>query len=303
MAIRPIQILKGLVEDTAHTITITSVESLGSGLYKLNTENTLYLRAAKKVTIDSVAYKVTDFVLNSYVTVTAVDGSDTAVTVSTFDIDSPLFLWGNPQMVSAELQKRIDLSKRTGDQVHPYIWLVEIGSTSYDNSPQAAVKTKPTFNIFFLDSNKYDDWTISDHYANGVDTMSNYRAFFIDIINTRRDIFENDSITYTTVNHVNFGDYIVDQGMKERILNDDVTGVQLQIELPYIVNECTTEVITSRCSPVTILVNGVFDQLKPQGTTYDCITSGSSIYDILVNGIDSGQDLDFDGTNHTINLG
>jgi len=61
--------------------------------------------------------------------------------------------------------------------------------------------------------------------------------------------------------------------------------------------------VAPKCSPVTIQVNGVFDQFKTQGTTYNCITGGGSVvYDILVNSVDTGQDLDMDGTNHTINI-
>ena len=288
MALRPIDILKDVIAGIAHTITIDSVESLGGSLYKLNTENTIYLRELKKVTIGAVDYKVTDFVINSYVTVQALSG-DIAVTARRFTIDVPLFLWGNPKMVSAELDLRIKNKNADGTQVHPYLWLVEVGSSEHSLNPSDAVKVKPTFNIFFLDSNKYDDWTIEDHYTNAIDTMSNYIDYVIEILKSRRDLFDTDSIVYNTVNHVNFGDYIVDKGMEERILNDNVTGVQLQITIPYTIDTCNDIVITTNCEPVTILVDGVFDQLKQQGTTYDCITSGDSV-DVDFNSVPTGVD-------------
>ncbi len=48
MAINPIEILKDTIASVAHTVTISSVDSLGGGLYKLNTTNTYYLRTAGK---------------------------------------------------------------------------------------------------------------------------------------------------------------------------------------------------------------------------------------------------------------
>ena len=110
-------------------------------------------------------------------------------------------------------------------------------------------------------------------------------------------------ITYNTTNHVNFGDYIVDKGNEEKILNDNVTGIQMQIEAPLIVQSCEDPfIVEPNCVPVQIFVNGVFDQNINSGGSYNCVTSGSEIYDIFLNGVDTGQDLDFDGTNHTINL-
>ena len=299
MAINPIEILRDVIASVAHDITITSVDSLGGSKYKLNTSNTLYLRTSKKVTIDSVEYRVTDFDINSYVTVQATNGSDTPVTVSSFTINTPTFKWGNPKMVSAEIVAEIN----NGDNVHPYMWVVARTNTGRTLNPSSAVRSLPTFNIFLLDSNDKENWTTEDHYDNDIYPLNNYIDFFESILKSRRDLFDTDSIDYDTTDHINFGDYVVDKGMEEKILNDDVTGIQLRIEIPYTIDTCEDIQVAPKCSPVTILVNGVFDQLKTQGTTYDCITGGGSVvYDILVNGVDSGQDLDMDGTNHTINI-
>ena len=234
MALKPIEILKDTIESVAHRIRIDSVVSLGSNQYRINTCNTLYLRTYKKVTIDSVEYEVVDFTINEYITLQATDGTDQPVTVEFFDIQVPLFIFGSPKLVSGELVKRIS----NGDVVWPYIWLVEISNTQGTLDPAAAVTLTPSFNLFFLDSNDKYNWSIQEHYDNDVYVMSNYINFFIAIIKSRRDIYDSDSITYTTTNHVNFGDYIVDEGNDTKILNDDVTGVQLQIDLPIIKEVC-----------------------------------------------------------------
>ena len=99
------------------------------------------------------------------------------------------------------------------------MWIVELGTTSGTLDPAAAVKETRNFNIFFLDSADKVNWTIEQHYDNDIYTLNNYIDFFFDILRSRRDLFETDSITYTKDNHVNFGDYIVDEGMKELILS------------------------------------------------------------------------------------
>ena len=253
MALKPIEIFIDTISSVAHRINISSVVSLGSNQYRLNTNNTLYLRPLKKVLIDGVEYVVDDFQINSYITVSATDGSDTPVNVDFFDIDVPLFLFGNPKMVSVELIKRIN----NGNGSWPYIWLVEISNTSGTLDPSAAVTQTPSFNLFFLDSNDYENWSIQQHYDNDIYVMSNYINFVLSILKSRRDVYETDSITYTTTNHVNFGDYIVDEGMNERILNDNVTGVQLQVDLPIIIQTCKDVSITANCPIITETFNSV----------------------------------------------
>ncbi len=116
----------------------------------------------------------------------------------------------------------------------------------------------PSFNLFFLDSNDKYNWSIQEHYDNDVYVMSNYINFFIDILKSRRDIYDSDSITYTTTNHVNFGDYIVDQGNDTKILNDDVTGVQLQLDLPILIDSCDCKFkVTPNCPVITETFNTV----------------------------------------------
>lgn len=254
MALKPIEILKDTIESVAHRIKVDSVVSLGSNQYRINTCNTLYLRTKKKVTIDSVEYEVVDFSINEYITVEATDGTDQPVTVEFFDIPVPLFIFGSPKLVSGELVKRIS----NGDVVWPYIWLVEISNTQGTLDPAAAVTLTPSFNLFFLDSNDKYNWSIQEHYDNDVYVMSNYINFFIDILKSRRDIYDSDSITYTTTNHVNFGDYIVDQGNDTKILNDDVTGVQLQLDLPILIDSCDCKFkVTPNCPVITETFNTV----------------------------------------------
>lgn len=326
MALNPIEILKDTIASVAHTFYINSITSLPNSQYRLETCNTYYLNNKTKILIDSIEYEIVDFDINCYITVIASDGTDQAVTASSFDINTPLFLWGNPQMVSAELVKRIE----NRDTVWPYMWVVEISTTSNTLDPAAAVKTTPNYNIFLLDSADKKNWTIETHYEENIYPLNNYISFFMAILKSRRDIYATDLITYNTTNHVNFGDYITDKGNEEKILNDNVTGIQLQLDTPLIIDMCTKNFkVRPNCPTITETFNGVsisnptpnknivvYSNAAGNPQVGNIITdtatsleievpaAGSSFtYDIFLNGVDTLQDLDFDGTNHTINLG
>lgn len=222
--IRPIQILKELIGSTAHTVTIDSIVDNGGNSYTIETCNTYYLNYGKKFTISTVEYTVTGIILNTSVTFTG----STIPTVDSFEIDPPTFVHGTPKMVNAEWQS-----------VYPVIWLVEIHDTEYDERPQARIKATPNFNLLFLDETNKQDWTVGDHYENVIDTQLNEISFFIQTLKRRRDLFETELLSYQTTNHVNFGDYIVNKGYDKKILNDDLSGVQLNIKLPYVsINDC-----------------------------------------------------------------
>ena len=233
MALNPIDILKDKIDNTVHTVVIDSVVSLGGGEYQLNTSYTFYLRTKKKVTIDAVDYEITDFNINSYVTVKALSG-DVPVTASSFEIDSPLVVYGSPKLVSAELVKRI-----TNKTIQwPYIWIVRIDTTAGNLDPASATPETPSYNMLFLDSADVTNWTIEQHYEQDVYPLNNYIDFFFDILRLNRDLFDSDSVTYTKTEHVNFGEYIVDEGNNDRILNDNVTGIQLQLNIPLTIAAC-----------------------------------------------------------------
>ena len=265
MAINPIKILKDVIDSVTLTVTIDSVSSLGGGSYKVFTKETYYLRTLKKVTISSVDYQITGFSINEFITVKALSG-DIPVTASSFTIDQPLFVWGNPQMVSAELVKRV----QNKTAIWPYIWVVEISNEDFNLDPSSAVKSTPSFNMFFLDSSDKQNWTISEHYDNAIYTLNNYLDTFVQILKSRRDLFDTDSINFNKVNHVNFGDYIVDEGMRELILNDEVTGIQVKIDVPLTIGTCKDTVITPNCTAGTVTINGT-------SLTFGSVPSGGTL--------------------------
>ena len=126
------------------------------------------------------------------------------MTASDFTIDQPAFYYGNPQMVSAEILKRMEI----GTLKWPYIWAVEVSTADNTTDPSRAVKTTKRFNLFFLDSADKGNWTIEQHYDQDIYPLTNYLGYFIQVLKSRRDLFESDAITYSSSDHVNLGSIV-----------------------------------------------------------------------------------------------
>jgi hypothetical protein len=249
MAINPIKILDEVLQGVSLTVNISAIVDNGGGSYTLTVDNTYYLNRLSTITIDAVEYTVTDFTINTELVVSG----DSLPTATSFTINQPLFLYGNPQMVSAEIVKRQDNNTLT----YPYIWAVEISTTSKNLNPSAAVKATKSFNLFFFDTVDRENWVIEDHYNQDIYPLSNYIDYFFTILKSRRDLFDSDSITWNETNHVNFGDYIQDQGNREKILNDNITGIQVQAEVPFMAQGCGFTSVTKNCLPVSVTFNGL----------------------------------------------
>ena len=255
--IKPIQILSDVISTTAHTVNISSIVDNGGGSYTLLVDNTYYLHNLSKLTIDSNDYRVKSFILNNTLVITGT----VLPTVDVFILPSPIFVHGTPKKVSGEL---------TTKQVkeYPLIWLLEFLDADYDDDFNSSITTVLDLNLFFLTDIHFENWDIDEHYAQAIDPMANEIDFIIQILKKRLDLF-GEITSHTVTNHVNFGSYIVDKGYNEQILTDQVSGCQLKISLPYVVDVCNDTVIVSNCLPVTITENSIFKELVPSGGSFN----------------------------------
>jgi hypothetical protein len=277
MAINPIKILDEVLQGVSLTVNVSAIVDNGGGSYTLTVDNTYYLNRLSKITIDAVEYTVTDFTINTELVVSG----DSLPTATSFTINQPLFLYGNPQMVSAEIVKRQDNNTLT----YPYIWAVEISTTSKNLNPSAAVKATKSFNLFFFDTVDRENWVIEDHYNQDIYPLSNYIDYFFTILKSRRDLFDSDSITWNETNHVNFGDYIQDQGNREKILNDNITGIQVQAEVPFMAQGCGFTSVTKNCLPVSVTFNGLSVTPTTSGGVKNVVVVNDAVTPIQVGSV------------------
>lgn len=268
--IRPIQILNDLIASTAHTLKVSQVVDNGDGTYTLDVNFTYYLNSQRTITINSVSYRVQSFVLNESITI---KGDSLPVTTS-FDIDSPRFLHGTPKKVNGEM-----INENTKD--YPFIWLLEFMEKDYDDDFNSAISVVLDLNLFFLTDVYEANWDISTHTTEATDTMSNEIEFFIKTVKKRRDLF-GEITAHAVTDHVNFGEYITNKGYDSKILSDNLSGSQLKMSLPYVVDVCIGDLpIVSKCFAATDVIK------TSEGVTLytNVIPSGGANNQVIQDGI------------------
>ena len=264
--IKQIQILSDLIAGLQRLITVSAIVDNGDDTWTLSVDLTYYLTISKTVTIDGLDYKITNFSLNTSLTIKGVRHTTTP-TATSFDIDAPTFRHGSPKLVNSEHTK-----EKIQNNKYPFIWLVEINNVTNNAEFSARVKSTMSVNLMFFTDNDKKNWLIEDHYTNAIYPMLNEINFFMKAIKKRRDLFGKE-VDYTTTNHVNFGDYLLNKGNQQQIISDELSGVQLAMELPFVVDPCDDVVII--CKPVIILVNGVFLISAASGTTENILVVDS----------------------------
>ena len=267
--ILPIQILNDLISSTEHKLLISNVITNADGSFTLYVNYTYYLNSQRKVIIDGITYRITDFALNESITITG----SIIPTATEFTIEPPEFKHGTPQKVNGEIKNRIKKS-------YPFIWLLEFLDIDYNDRFEDSTNVTPDLNLFFLTDTYYKNWDIDQHYTEAIHPMLNEIDFFIRTIKKRRDLF-GELESHTVTNHVNFGEYITNKGYDQEILSGRLSGCQLKISLPYVVDVCNTMPVVSICNPVSIYENEVFKEYVQAGGSFYYTTGGGDATEII----------------------
>lgn len=273
--IKPVQILEDLINGLLHEVEITSIVDNGNSTWTLSTCFTFYLTISKQVTIGGLVYKIVDFTLNQSLIVQGVNHT-TAPTATSFTIASPKFRHGTPKMVNAEHTK-----EKTENGKYPFIWLVEINTIDNDAAFSAVVTKTMATELMFLTDNDKPNWLINDHYINSIYPMLNEAEFIMKAIKARVDLF-GEEVDYSTTNHPNFGEYLTNKGYTEQIISDNVSGVQLSMDLPFVAeicDDCQTVVV---CKPATETFNGAAISSIPSGGNKNIIVQNDATIPVQV---------------------
>lgn len=255
-----ISILREIVENLVHTVEVSKVTNdVGANTSTLEVCNTYYLNILDKVTIDSVVYKVDSFTINEELILIPKTGT-TLVDVATtsFVIDPPRWYNGTPKKVTVEKQQDAEKAGFKG----PYIWLIENFRIlpPEDKDSSLVRSTMEGVNIMFLDDVREPDWTTEQHYENVIYPQNNELEFVFRAFKSRLDIFgELDEPVRT--NHPDWGVYIINEGYKNTILTERLSGVQGTFDLPFVVDPVTccngkTQKIVI-CEPSEIILNAI----------------------------------------------
>ena len=146
---------------------------------------------------------------------------------TTWRTAAPYYYHGTPQTVN----KEIDTDNVPTDKArYPAIVLWEIIRQDFDKDPVSVVGNTARLTMSFLDTTNKIDWTIEEHYDNVIDKMEDEADRFISIIKKHPYISRFDDYSY--IKHFNWGTFVQDKGHTRYILDENLSGLNLEIALP-----------------------------------------------------------------------
>jgi hypothetical protein len=226
-----VDIIREVVEAIDVTFKAKTITDNGSNVYTLTTDNTKWLQSGFSITIGAVEYDITSVTKDVSIVITG----SALPTIKTFDIYEPVYFHGTVIKVKGEMAGEVNAQNvfsRT-----PFIYLREIIEDEIESKYSIKpIKKTASLQLLFLTQCNFADWKIIDHYTHSIYPMYNLVDEFINALykNKRIGIFE----TYKLKNHVNFGVYVTDKGQTKSIFTDNLSGIELNIELPF--KELTT---------------------------------------------------------------
>ena len=221
-----VDIIREVVEAIDIQFKAKTIVDNGSNSYTLTTIDTKWLQVGFSITIGVVTYEITEVVKDVSITIT---GASLPV-IKTFNMYAPVYYHGTVIKVKAEMAGEVNAQNvfsRT-----PFIYLREIIEDEVESRYSIKPIEKTTsLQILFLTQSDYASWKITDHYSKSIYQMASLVNAFIEAVydNKKIGVFE----TYKKKNHVNFGVYVTDKGYDKSIFTDNLSGVELNITLPF----------------------------------------------------------------------
>jgi hypothetical protein len=140
---------------------------------------------------------------------------------------APYYYHGTPQTVN----KEVDTQNETLDKArYPAVILWEVIRQDFDKDPISVVGNTARLTMSFLDTTNKIDWTIEEHYDNVIDKMEDQADRFISICKNHPYISRFDDYSY--IKHFNWGTVVKDKGHVRYILDENLSGLNLEIALP-----------------------------------------------------------------------
>lgn len=214
------EIVKNIVDSIDLSIDVNSI--VGNKLFVCET---LQLTIGKIVTNQSNdEYIVIDFLNNEWIEV-----EPYGATINPFDdtvVNAPdvTYFYGTPASVNNEyLQIDARTKKKTS-----FIWLLENYEEEFGGA-ESSIERKSKFKLFFLDEANEPKWINAEHHRFVIQPMNNLIKAFTNAI-SENPIFKNFT-TVSTKPRARFGVYTVNKGNTKKIIDEDLSGSELSIDL------------------------------------------------------------------------
>lgn len=266
-----ISIMGTLVSNMTPIITIDSNDVEGSN-YRLTMCRTYWVMVDMKIIIGGITFTVIE--IDQDVSILVKGPAQPIGT--TFQLDAPEFWYSTHRKVNSERKNQTDIRL-------PFVYL-PIYEVVEDHDDETDISYVADIRPLFLAGYNIQKDTIVLQQSETIKPMNAMATLFEEMVDDLDQQFnEPDSITRKE--WMNFGSSTV-WGNDTLIFDQPISGVELRMAL-QVLNEnlCLCDGAPFKvCTDVTILVNGVFNQFKEAGETYNCVTTGGGPASVDLNG-------------------
>lgn len=221
-----VDIIREIVEGLELTFFAKTITDNGNGTFTLATNDTLHLQENFPLVIGVNSYTIKTVTKD----VSIVLSGSVIPNVTSFEVYTPRYYHGTVIKAKGEMENGVN-AHNIYDRT-PFIYLKEILTDKVNSKFKVTPFEKETsLQLLFLTQSKLHDWKTTDHYEKSIYPMANLVKNFINALYDSKHIgrFED----YETINHVNFGVYVTDKGNTKSIFSDQLSGVELNITLPF----------------------------------------------------------------------
>jgi hypothetical protein len=219
-----VDIIETLVEGFNPTSDITNVVDNLDGTFTITVCNTLNIREKSPFKVNDLDYVAT--IVDTKTKEIVYESVVAPLVNQLIKGTTPFYFHGTPMATGNEITRILD----SGNKL-PMIYLLEIITDEFNNTPDSDIDRNSTVNLFFLDEANFGDWDTDQHYSEAILPMMNYAKLFVDYLEDSRNIGQFD--TYSLTYRAKFGLNIrTNSGHIQNLFPDKLSGVQLAITLP-----------------------------------------------------------------------
>ena len=216
------------------TVVICTSEEIDANNFKLTCSDTSYLRTGSVFVHNENTYTVTSFEVNKELTI---EGTP-RITDELITLRNPFFITDTPQGANNELSL-----ESANLELHPFVWLLENFPTNYQD-PSNQYVGQSRVRLFFLDVSENNYWLNEDHRKECVEPMRNLiNQFLVDLQYKVSGEINLSASNLSLTDRVRFGVYTGDKGNTKSIFNDQLSGVEVDINIPvkkYAADNCAS---------------------------------------------------------------
>lgn len=211
--------IESIASSVSYALQIDNVIDNLDGTFDLEMCDISHLQPGFTVTIGGNSYVIDSFIAGGL----KITGSNPIV-VTSFVAYPPYFFHGTVLEANKDLTNIIDASSKT-----PMIYFYEVISETFYEDNDNAIERESDIRLFFLTQANFANWNTNDYHENAIQPMRRLMERFIRVLKDYPTI--DEIVSYTVINQNKFGVFIADKGYEKSLFNDNLSGVELRINL------------------------------------------------------------------------